>query len=104
MEPRRRLAHHGAMAKPRARNLPDLGDLAVPGTEITLRVTPRAARDSLLREGARLKATVTAAPEAGRANAAVQALLARAMGVAPSHLRLKRGARARDKTFVYVGP
>ncbi len=104
MELRRRLAHHGSMAKPKVRNLPDLSDLAVPGTEITLRVTPKASRDSLTRDGDRLKATVTVVPENGKANAAVLALLAKAMGVAPSHLQLKRGETAREKTFVYVGP
>lgn len=104
MELRRHLAHHGGMAKPKARNLPDLSDLARPGAEITLRVTPKASRDSLTREGDRLRATVTVVPENGKANAAVVALLAKAMGVAPSHLELRRGETSRDKTFVYVGP
>lgn len=92
------------MAKPKLRDLPDLSDLARPGTEIALRVTPKAARTSLTREDGTIRARVTAAPENGRANAAVQALLAAAMGVAPSHLDLKRGQAARDKLFVYTGP
>ena len=88
------------MSKPKLRDLPDLGDLAHPGTEITLRVTPKAARTSLTRKQGILRATVTVAPENGKANAAVQALLAAALGLAPSRLRLLRGQTARDKVFV----
>ncbi len=95
--------HTANMAKPKIRNLPDLSDLARPGTEIALRVTPKAARTSLTRDGDTLRATVTVAPENGKANAAVRVLLAAAMGVAPSHLELKRGHTARDKLFVYSG-
>ncbi|TDE36686.1 DUF167 domain-containing protein [Antarcticimicrobium sediminis] len=91
------------MAKPKIRDLPDLSDLAQPGTEIALRVTPKASRLSLTRDGDGLRATVTVVPENGKANAAVQALLAAAMGVAPSRLELRRGQTARDKVFVYVG-
>ncbi|TDK41246.1 DUF167 domain-containing protein [Antarcticimicrobium luteum] len=91
------------MAKPKIRDLPDLSDLAHPGAEIALRVSPKAARTSLTRDGDTLRATVTVAPENGKANAAVQALLAAAMGVAPSRLELRRGQTARDKVFVFLG-
>ncbi|MGD9864411.1 MAG: DUF167 domain-containing protein [Pseudodonghicola sp.] len=89
--------------KPKIRDLPDLSDLARPGAEIALRVTPKAARTSLTRDGDSLRATVTVAPENGKANAAVQALLAAAMGVAPSRLEIRRGQTARDKVFVFLG-
>jgi len=89
------------MAKLKIRDLPDLSDLAQPGTEIPLRVTPKAARTGLMRDGASLRASVTAPPENGKANAAARALLAAAMGVAPSRLTLKRGATSRDKLFLY---
>ncbi len=92
------------MAKPKLRNLPDLGDLAVPGTEIALRATPKAARAGLTRDGDRIRVNVTVAPENGKANDAVRAVLAVAMGVAPSHLTLLRGHSARDKVFVYSPP
>ncbi len=92
------------MAKPKLRNLPDLGDLAVPGTEIALRATPRAARAGLTRDGDRIRVSVTVAPENGKANDAVRAVLAVAMGVAPSHLTLLRGHGARDKVFLYLPP
>jgi uncharacterized protein YggU (UPF0235/DUF167 family) len=42
---------------------------------------------------------VTAAPEGGEANRAVIALLADALGVAPSRIALVRGAASRDKLF-----
>lgn len=92
------------MAKPKLRNLPDLTDLAILNAEIPVRVTPKAARASLIRDGDTLRATVTAPPENGKANAATRALLAAAMGVAPSHLTLKRGVTSRNKLFVYSGP
>lgn len=83
-----------------ARDLPDLTHLARPGAEIACRVTPGASRDriELLAEG--LRVHVTAPPSDGRANAAVQKLLAKAMGVAKTRLVLRRGATSRDKLFV----
>ncbi|MHA6264995.1 DUF167 domain-containing protein [Arenibacterium sp. CAU 1754] len=89
------------MAKAKLRNLPDLSDLAVPDARIAVRVTPKAAQTSLKRDGDHLRATVTVAPENGKANAAVQALLAAALGVAPSHLTLVSGQTARNKVFAY---
>ncbi len=85
-----------AMARP---DVPDLTQLARPGAEITLRVTPRARREGVTMGADGLRAAVTAPPEDGKANAAVQKLLARALGVAPSRLTLIRGATARVKTF-----
>jgi hypothetical protein len=46
---------------------------------------------------------VTAAPEDGGANRAVIALLAEALGVAPSRIELARGAVSRDKLFRIAG-
>lgn len=82
-----------------ARDLPDLSHLARPGAEIAVRVTPKASRDRIEAEGAVLRVYVTAMPEDGRANVAVQKLLAKAMGVAKSRLVLRRGATSRDKVF-----
>ncbi|WP_323040386.1 DUF167 domain-containing protein [Gemmobacter sp.] len=79
--------------------LPDLSHLAAPGTEIALRVTPRGGREALDWADGTLRARVTAPPEDGKANKAVQRLLARALGLAPSRLTLIRGATARDKVF-----
>lgn len=90
------------MAKPKTRDLPDLSHLAEPGAEIALRVTPKASRNALTLSESGLRAQVTAPPEDGKANAAVRALLARAMRVAPSDLELIRGQTARDKVFRYA--
>jgi hypothetical protein len=76
-----------------------LAHLARPGTRITLRVTPRAAHSRLVAEGENLRAHVTAPPEKGKANAEVQKLLAAALGLPKSRLRLVRGATGRDKVF-----
>ncbi len=79
--------------------LPDLSHLARSGATVAVRVTPRAATNAIvLRDGA-IRVAVTAAPEGGKANAAVQKLLAKALGVPKSRLRLIRGESARDKVF-----
>ncbi|SFP81379.1 DUF167 domain-containing protein [Tranquillimonas alkanivorans] len=78
----------------------DLSEQARPGAEIVVRVTPKASRDAVeVDAGGVLRIRVTVAPEGGKANAAVQKLLARALGVPKSRLTLVRGAKARDKVF-----
>ncbi|MCB6178339.1 DUF167 domain-containing protein [Rhodobacter sp. Har01] len=79
-------------------DLPDLTDLATPGAEIAVRVTPNARREAL-EPGPPIRIAVTVVPEDGRATAAAQVLLARALGVAKTRLTLIRGAKARDKVF-----
>ena len=92
------------MGKPKKKDLPDLGHLALRGTAIPVRVTPRVARNTIVACEGDLKVTVTTAPENGKATAAVRALLAKAMGIAASHLELRSGATSRSKVFVYTGP
>ncbi len=77
----------------------DLTALALPGAEFAVRVTPRASRNAVLAEGGEIRVYVTVVPEDGKANAAVQKLLAKALGVAKSRLVLIRGATSRDKLF-----
>ena len=77
----------------------DLSHLAQPGTEIAVRVTPRASRNAVLADGDAIRVTGTTVPEDGKANAAVVKLLAKALGVAKSRLVLVRGASSRDKVF-----
>lgn len=89
------------MARPKLRDLPDLSDLARPGAQITVRATPKAAQARIARTDHEIQIAVTDPPENGKANAAVRALLARAMGVAPSDLTLIRGQTARIKVFAY---
>ncbi len=78
-------------------------ELAVAGAEFALRVTPRARHEEISRDVSGFKVAVFAPPEDGKANAAVQALLAHALGVAKSRLVLVRGATSRDKLFRLEG-
>lgn len=77
----------------------ELADLAVPGAELAVRVTPKASRNAVVREAGAIRVYVTVVPEDGKANAAVVKLLAKALGVAKSRLTLLRGASGRDKLF-----
>ncbi|MBK6467677.1 MAG: DUF167 domain-containing protein [Rhodobacter sp.] len=83
------------MARP---PLPDLSARAIQGTAIAVRVTPNARTESL-QPGDPIRIAVTVVPEDGKATAAAQALLARALGVPKSRLTLLRGASSRDKVF-----
>jgi len=74
-------------------------ELAVSGTEFSCKVTPRARRSSITRDGSMIKISVTAAAEDGKATAAVTEALAHALGVAKSRLTLLRGAISREKVF-----
>jgi uncharacterized protein YggU (UPF0235/DUF167 family) len=74
-------------------------DLAVPGARLAVRATPNARANLASRDGTALRISVTDPPDEGRANEAVTALLAHALGIAPSRLTLISGAAARDKAF-----
>ena len=72
--------------------------------ELQVRVQPKAKRNSIeVVEGSKLKVYVTAAPEDGKANDAVVALLAKSLGVAKSHIRILRGHKSRDKLLDIKG-
>ena len=84
---------------------------AVPdGVRVRLKVTPKAKRNQfggLLDEpdgGKALKVSVTAAPEGGKANGAVIALLAKEWGVAKSAISVVSGATDRRKLVEIRGP
>lgn len=64
---------------------------------LAVRVTPGARTETLAIGEGRLVARVRAKPEDGKANAAVIALVAGALGVAPSRVELLRGATSREK-------
>jgi uncharacterized protein len=74
-------------------------DLAVSGAQFAVKVVPRARRADISRDSSGIKVSVTAAPEDGKATAAVAQSLAHALGVAKSRLTLLRGAISRDKVF-----
>ncbi|MBV7395036.1 DUF167 domain-containing protein [Mameliella sediminis] len=82
---------------------PDLSDLATPGAMLAVRVTPKASRNAVLRDGDDLRVTVITVPEGGKANAAVIKLLAKALGIPKSRLELVRGETSRDKQFRIIG-
>ena len=75
---------------------------------LSVRVTPKASRDAVVgtmptTEGEALKVVVTAAPDKGKANAAVQALLAKSFGVAKSAVSIIAGETDRHKIVRVVG-
>jgi uncharacterized protein (TIGR00251 family) len=73
------------------------------GITLSVRLTPKGGRDAIdgierLADGREvLKARVRAAPSEGEANAALIALLAKALKVAPRQVRLAAGATGRLK-------
>jgi uncharacterized protein YggU (UPF0235/DUF167 family) len=71
---------------------------------ISVVVSPRARRSELVgRQGDAWKLRVAAAPERGRANAAVCALLAEALGVPVATVRVAAGASSRRKVVEVDG-
>jgi len=74
------------------------------GVRLALRVTPKAGRNELggVRDG-RLLVKVTAAPEGGKANAAVIKLLSKHWRLPASAFEITAGAAARDKTLTIHG-
>lgn len=89
------------MARPKT-DLPPAGELralAGEGGKLAVRVTPGARSEGLLIEAGRVLVKVRAQPESGAANDAVLKLLAKALGLPPSRLRMLRGATSREKIF-----
>jgi uncharacterized protein (TIGR00251 family) len=79
------------------------------GVRVAVRVTPRAASDTVggVRAAAdgrlRISVKVTAAPERGKANEALIRLLAKTWRLPPSRLEVVSGAADRDKTLRIAG-
>lgn len=80
----------------------DLTHLSATGTEIAVRVTPKASRNAIKEEDGVLRVYVTTVPEDGKANAAVVKLLSKAVGVPKSRLDLVRSHTSRDKVFLVL--
>ena len=87
------------MARPRADFPPADAIRALADGEgrLALRVTPGARVESVELGEGKLLMKVRVKPEDGKANAAVLELLAAALGIATSRLRMLRGATGRDK-------
>ena len=82
--------------------------LGADGLRVALRVSPRTSRNEIAgvteaADGRRLKVAVTAAPEGGRANAAVLKLLARAWRLPKSRMAVVAGASGRNKVILIRG-
>ena len=63
------------------------------------RLGHKASRDRIVVEEGQIRVYVTTVPEDGKANAAVQKILAKALGIPKSRLTLIRGQTSRDKVF-----
>ena len=87
------------MAKPKPDFPPAAAIRALADDEgrLAFRVTPGARTEGIEIAGGRLLVKVRAKPQDGAANEAVLALLAAALGVAASRLRMLRGATGREK-------
>lgn len=73
-------------------------------TRLAVHVTPKAGRDEVVGwRGGELQVRVTVAPEGGKANAAVCAVVAAALGVPKSSVSVVRGATARHKALDVSG-
>ncbi|MXY46931.1 MAG: DUF167 domain-containing protein [Chloroflexi bacterium] len=71
--------------------------------DLDIRVQPRASRNTIEIDSERIKVRVTAAPEGGKANDAVVALLAKRLRVPKSSVRIVRGHKSRDKRIRIEG-
>ncbi len=87
------------MARPRVEFPPAEAIRALADGEgrLALRVTPGARSEGLEIADGRLLVKVRVKPEDGKANEAVLRMLAEALGIATSRLRMLRGATGRDK-------
>ena len=74
------------------------------GATVEVRLHPRSSRPGIagVREGA-LELRVGAPPIEGKANEAAGKLLATILGLPPSRVRLKSGAKSRRKVFMVEG-
>ncbi len=74
------------------------------GIQISVKVVPGASRDRIAGlMGDALKVQVAAPPEKGKANAAVAALLAKALNVSPKNVTIIRGQTSPRKTVLVTG-
>jgi uncharacterized protein (TIGR00251 family) len=74
------------------------------GATLRVRVAPGAARERIVGpHGEALKVSVREPPEKGKANAAVERLLADAFGARPGDVAVVRGLASRDKVVLFRG-
>ncbi len=74
------------------------------GTLLRLHVQPRASRNKIVGiHGERLKIAVQAPPADGKANKAIQKMLAKTLDIPKAQVVLKSGASSREKSFLITG-
>jgi len=74
------------------------------GIIVPVRAQPDARKNAIVGEHAgALRVAVTAAPERGKANAAIARLLAEALGCKASEVALLSGETSRSKRFLIIG-
>lgn len=73
------------------------------GILLSVRATPGAKKNAIqgIHDGM-LKVSVTAAPEDGKANAAIVVLLAKKLNISKSRVQLVMGATQRQKKFLLI--
>ncbi len=77
---------------------------ARPSATLQIRVRPKSGRrDVQVRPDGPIRVLVTEAPEAGKANAAVEVLLAEHLGTPRCDVRVMRGLKSRDKVVEVLG-
>lgn len=70
------------------------------GIQFAVRAQPKASRNAVVGlHGDALKVAVTAAPTGGKANRAIEKVVAKALGVRPSAVTVVGGLAARDKVI-----
>lgn len=74
------------------------------GVQVELRVQPRAAKQRVLGlYGSQLRISISAPPVSGKANLAVEAMLARLLGVPRSQVEVVGGHKSRSKRVTVAG-
>jgi len=74
------------------------------GVQFPVRAQPKASRNAVVGlHGGRLKVAVTAAPTGGKANEAVEKVIAKALGIRPSAVAVVVGHTSRDKVVRVSG-
>jgi uncharacterized protein len=77
--------------------------MIAPVGTLSVQVVPRAGRTEVTLEGGKVLVRVKAPPVEGRATEEAGRVLAAALRIPPSSVRLRSGARARHKLFELTG-
>ena len=85
-------------------NVPKEKGLAQPGTDLSVKVQPKASRNQILGFGGDvLQVKVTAPPEQGKANEALIKLLSKRLELPRGSIRILSGHRSRDRRLEVDG-